>query len=281
MKVNTNAEIITYPGFEDIAIAEVQELTKIKAKKTKSGVISFKANQDQLKKLAYLSQSASKILSNGSKITPLDLSKREYEISDSSSDISGNLAYLILRASGYKPQNFLFDPFSRSGTIAIEAALFSSEFPVNYYRKTALEFPNFNFTPPKKKKSKNKILASSPSMQNLSNSESHSKLAGVNRMIRFSRFEIKWLEAKLKEGSVDIVVSYPPQFGESTDLEKLYDEFFYQAEFFMKKNGPVVFLLNKNPKNSEITEAAKASKFKVSILKSFGKFELVNFVRNI
>ena len=72
-------------------------------------------------------------------INPFDLSKREYRVFAHSADIKGTLAYALLRISGYNPvKHFLFDPFTRSGTIAIEAALFGSGLPANYYRKGLL-----------------------------------------------------------------------------------------------------------------------------------------------
>ena len=155
----------------------------------------------------------------GIALNPFDLSKREYRIFSHSSDIKGNLAYSLLRAAGYRHGKFLFDPFTRAGTIAIEAAIFSSGFPVNYYRKESLSshlsrlppFSNTDFgsffaavgkeaaakAEKRLKKAKPKILSSSPSMQYVRSAEKNAKIGGVNKLMRFSRLDIEWLDAKL------------------------------------------------------------------------------------
>ena len=245
----------------------------------------------------------------GIAINPFDLSKREYRVFSHSSDIKGSLAYSLLRFAGYESGTYLFDPFTRSGTIAIEAAIFSSGFPVSHYRKDALlsalsrlppfsktDFNDFFAAVEKKSESaakKPKILASSSSMQHLRGAEKNAKIGGVNKLIRFSRLDIEWLDAKLDECSVDLVVSYPPQFrstagndqfavAENRKLAVLYKNFFYQADFFLKKKGRIVFLLKKGSYN-DITSAAASYKFNPEVTKSFRlgaeEFELVSFAK--
>lgn len=253
----------------------------------------------------------------GVAINPFDFGKREYRIFSHSSDIRGNLAYSLLRASGYSSGKSLFDPFTRSGTIAIEAAIFSSGFPVNNYRKEALSsaflrLPQFSKTDfneffsevegksesaamKMNKAVKPKILASSPSMQFVRSAEKNAKIAGVNKLIRFSRLDIEWLDAKLDEHSVDLVVSYPPQFrstsgndkfaaAENEKLRKTCKSFFYQADFFLKQKGAIALLLKKGS-YGEVASAAAAYKFKSEVIKSFRlgaeEFELVKSGRNL
>jgi len=242
-----------------------------------------------------------------------DLSKREYRVFGHSSDIKGTLAYLLLRSAGYSPGQSLFDPFTRSGTLAIEAALFSSGFPVNYYCKDALSsafsrllpFAGTNFAEffvaiekdsaaSAKKRLKGKkaeIISSSSLMQNLRSAEKNAKIAGVNKIIRFSRLDIEWLDAKIAENSIGLVVSYPPQFksasskdsfaaAENTRLAKLYKEFFFQAVYFLKKGGEVVLMLREG---CDEAAAAAIHKFKPRFLRKFkigsSAFELVSFAR--
>ncbi len=249
----------------------------------------------------------------GIAINPFDLSKREYRIFSHSSDIKGNLAYSLLRAAGYGHGKFLFDPFTRAGTVAIEAAIFSSGFPVNYYRKESISshlsrlppFSNIGFTDffsavekdasaaaeKRLKKAKPKILSSSPLMQYVRSAEKNAKIAGVNKLMRFSRLDIEWLDAKLDERSVDLIASYPPQFksvsgndafaaAENRKLAALYKNFFYHADFFLKKKGEIVLLLKKGS-YGEITAAAATYKFAARVLRSFKlgseEFELVVF----
>lgn len=314
MKARYDAAVLTCQGFEDVAAAEVKELIGAEATAA-AGIVEFRvADFADLCKLCYLSQSASSVLFQGRKVSPFDLGSREYTVFGKQDDVSGSTAYLMLRASGYNGRNFLFDPFTRSGAIAIDAALFSSGFPVNYYRRDALalafsrqrRFSSINShelfaaagedaasaAKERVKGSKPQILASSPSMQFVRSAEKNAKIAGVNKLIRFSRLDIEWLDAKLGENSIDLVVSYPPQFrsggnsfaaAENEKLAKLYREFFYQADFFLKQKGRVVLLLKKGS-YGEITVAAAAYKFATKLLRSFKlgsvEFELVGFGRH-
>ena len=249
-------------------------------------------------------------------INPFDLSKREYRVFSHSSDIKGNLAYSLLRFAGYEPGTYLFDPFTRSGTIAIEAAIFSSGFPISHYRKDTLlsalsrllpfsktDFNDFfaavekesaAVAEKKNKSVKPKILASSSSMQHLRGAEKNAKIGGVNKLIRFSRLDIEWLDAKLDERSVDLVVSYPPQFrstagndqfaaAENRKLAVLYKNFFYNADFFLKKKGKIVLLLKSGVDKGFPLIAAAAYKFRPEVIKSFRigaeEFEMVSFTK--
>ncbi len=315
MKAKYDAAVLTCQGFEDVAAAEVKELIGAEATAAE-GIVTFQvADFAGLCKLCYLSQSASSVLFQGRKISPFDLGSREYTVFGKQDDVSGSLAYLLLRASGYNGRQFLFDPFTRSGAIAIEAALFSSGFPVNYYRRDALasafsryrQFSSIGFpelfaaagkdaasaAKERAESSKPQILSSSPSMQNVRFAEKNAKIAGVNKLIRFSRLDIEWLDAKLGEHSIDLVVSYPPQFrsggnsfaaAENEKLAKLYREFFFQADFFLKQKGRVVLLLKKGSW-AEVASAATAYKFKEEVIKSLKlgamEFELVGFGRNL
>lgn len=316
MKHQFEAAVLTYPGFEDIAALEVNELIGAKATTAEAGIVKFQAqNQLDLCKLCYLSQSASQVLLQVLQINPFDIGKRQYEVFGSSGGVSGNLVYALLRAAGYDGKQFLFDPFTRSGAIAIEAALFSSGFPVNYYRKDALasalsklkpfsgvDFNKFFAVAEKEmaaaaakraKRSKPKILSSSQSMRNVRFAEKNAKIAGVNKLIRFSRFDIEWLDAKLDEREIDLVVTYPPQFksvsgndafaaAENKKLVSLYKNFFYQADFFLSRKGKIVLLLKKGS-YGEITAAAATYKFAAGLLRSFKlgseEFELVSFTK--
>ncbi|MBI2144061.1 hypothetical protein HYU17_02825 [Candidatus Woesearchaeota archaeon] len=284
------AALTTFPCFEDIAALEVKELIGAKATAAAAGIVVFKVpDLAGLCRLCFLSQSANdvflfrqkpvaaavttEVLGQSLRINPFGLGKREYEVFGNNGGVSGNLAYLLLRAAGYDGRQFIFDPFTRSGAVAIEAALFSSGFPVNHYRRDALssafsrlrQFKGFGFgklfaaaeeaaalARKRLKGSRPKILSSSQSMQGVRFAEKNARIAGVNKLIRFSRLDIGWLDAKLDEHSVELVVSYPPQFRSSNDsfaaaenskLKKLCRDFFYQADFFMKKNGSIVFLL--------------------------------------
>ncbi|MBI2145539.1 RNA methyltransferase [Candidatus Woesearchaeota archaeon] len=287
--------IIAWKGFEDIAAAEVNELIGAKAA-VADGAVEFGASLGDLFRLCLFSQSARNMFCNGTKVSP-GLEGREYAALGGD-DLPGSLAYVLLRKAGYTGKQFLFDPFTRSGSFAIEEALFSSGFPVNYYGKGAIlsrlqKLPGFSKVSlpdyVSKKSPRPKILSSSQSMQDVRFAEKNAKLAGVNKLIRFSRLDIEWLDAKLDDKSVDLVLSYPPQFGSdnfaagaNARLEKTFDTFFDHATFFLKKAGNVFFVLRKGSYGKAVA-AARACKFSAVVVSSFnfgsGEFDLVRFGR--
>ena len=189
----------------------------------------------------------------GVDIAGFDLSKREYRIFGHASDLKAPVAYALVRLTDYKQNTSLLDPFSRSGAIAIEAALFSASFPVNYYRKdnfaflslkpfSKIDFDNFFELIDKKIKTKKlKIYNCSSSIGHVRSSEKNAKVAGVNKLINFARVDAEWLE--LKFAKIDAIVSYPPLLSKNSNvanIKKLYSEFFYQANLILSKKGKIV-----------------------------------------
>src|SRR3989338_864427 len=69
-----------------------------------------------------------------------DLSKRDYKIFSDPSSLKGTVAYMLVRLSSYEKKDALLDCFAGSGMIPIEAALFASKFPVNFYNKDKFAF---------------------------------------------------------------------------------------------------------------------------------------------
>jgi len=216
----------------------------------------------------------------GIDVAGFDLSKREFRIFGHASDLKPTLAYSMVRLSGFK-KGLLLDPFTRSGAIAIEAALFATKFPVNFYRKdtfsflklkpfSSINFKKFFTSIDKMLKTDTKqVFNFSPSIAHLRSGEKNAKIAGVNKSIKFARVDIEWLELRFDKGTVDSIVSFPPQASKTTDLselKKLYSEFFYQAAFILSKNGKIVLAaLSENA----FIEAATKNKFKLSSKKEF------------
>ena len=82
-------------------------------------------------------------------------------------------------------------------------------------------------------------------MQNLKSAEKNAKVAGVNKLIDFSRMDVSWLDTKFSKGEVDIVVSQLPSPSKSfaeERVEKLLKELFYQLEYILSRKGTCVFL---------------------------------------
>ena len=98
---------------------------------------------------------------------------------------------------------------------------------------------------------------------NINAAKKNAKIAGINKAINFSRIDPEWLDLKLDKESIDKIVTHPPELTKHTnpkDIEKIHDQFFYQAEFIIKKDGKVVVITKTT---DLIKKAAEKYKFKV------------------
>ncbi|MEM3374479.1 MAG: THUMP domain-containing protein [Candidatus Woesearchaeota archaeon] len=187
-----------------------------------------------------------------------DLSKRQYKIFNHPESLKGNVAYSLIRLSEFKKNDFLLDPFMGSGTIVIEAALYATGFPVQYYNKDKLAFTrliNTKLFDKEKEKIENikekktNIYGYDYQMKYLKAAQKNAKLAGIDKTINLSRCEIEWLDTKIKEKSFDFIITDMPRYSKNKpekEYEKLYDEFFYQAKYILKNKGRIVLLTKEN-----------------------------------
>src|SRR3989338_2690303 len=148
-----------------------------------------------------------------------DLSKRPYKIFQHPADIKGTIAYSLIRLADYSKNEALLDVFSGSGTIPIEAALFSSNFPVRHFDKEKFifskfkKFKDFDFNKLFRKldkeasDSKPSIYNVDLSMKSINYAKKNSKIAGVYKKISFSRMDMEWLDTKFKKGKIDRIVT--------------------------------------------------------------------------
>lgn len=197
-----------------------------------------------------------------------DLSKRDYKIFTHPSSIKGTIAYALVRLSGWK-KGILLDTFCGSGTIPIEAALFASSFPLNFFKKDKFaftKFHKFNFDKVDKKAKKKiagKILGYDGFLPAVNASGKNAKIGGVEKFITFSKMDVEWLDTKFDKSTVDFIVTDPPHLTQENrrTMEKVYKEFFYQAEFVLSKKGKIV-LITRNA--DEIKKYSQEHKFKLS-----------------
>ncbi|HIH42871.1 TPA: methyltransferase domain-containing protein [Candidatus Woesearchaeota archaeon] len=71
----------------------------------------------------------------------------------------------------------------------------------------------------------------------ISSSRKNAKIANVLEYVKFSRMDISWIDTKFKEKTLDKIITNPPKITRSVDpkdIEKIYKELFYQAEFVLK-----------------------------------------------
>ena len=186
-----------------------------------------------------------------------DLSKRSYKIFMHPAALKGTIGYALVRIAGFDKKDTLLDPFSGSGIIPIESALFALDFPVNFYNKEKFSFlrlkpfnnANFNrfFDAIDKKISKEKlrIFGYDNSMKFVNYAKKNAKIAGVDKQINFSKVDVEWLDIKFEKDSVDKIVTDVPamsKYSDNKSIEKVYKELFYQADFVLNKNGIIVIL---------------------------------------
>jgi 23S rRNA G2445 N2-methylase RlmL len=205
-----------------------------------------------------------------------DLHKREYKVFTHPDALRSTIAYSLLRIADLKPKELLLDPFCHSGEIPIESALSSTNFPVNYYAKEKFAFLRFK---PLKKLDFNKFFEKidkkitkiqkatincfDPESTNLNAAKKNAKIAGIKKSLNFSRMETTNLDIKLEKEIIDQIVTHPPEQTKSTnptDLGEIYDEFFYQSKFILKKQGKLVTI---SRKTDLLKQSAEKHKFKI------------------
>ncbi|MAG91402.1 hypothetical protein CMO83_01880 [Candidatus Woesearchaeota archaeon] len=188
-----------------------------------------------------------------------ELNKRPYKIFLHPNSLRGTVAYSLIRESGFKKNKVMLDPFSRDGVISIETAVYATGFPTNYFKKDRFAFLRldlgidsekfFDKIDKKIKKSKLGIYSYDYLFKFVDYSKKNAKIAGVDKQINFSRVELEWLDIKFKENSVDVIITNPPT-SKNTNLDKIYNEFFYQCEYILKKDGLIAII-------SRVTDFAK------------------------
>ncbi|MBS3152823.1 hypothetical protein J4230_05435 [Candidatus Woesearchaeota archaeon] len=179
--------------------------------------------------------------------TGIKLSKRNYRIKLIPNSLNSCTAYSMLRIAEVKEKDTILDPICKSGEIPIEAALYIQKIANGLKLSDQLAFTKLiKFKPKNKVKNKKlNIYAIDSSQNNLKCTEINSKIANVNKNIKFSRYELEWLDTKFEKNSVDKIITFPPYQTNNLpkqEVEKTYKELFYQSEFILKNNGIMTVL---------------------------------------
>jgi len=205
-----------------------------------------------------------------------DISKRDYKVNSHMPSIKGNIGYALLRITGFEKKMGMVDLSSFSGIVPIEAAFYATDRPVNYFRKRELHFtrfPNLKDTDFEKffsdidgkikDKAKGEIFCIANHLRFISAAKSNSKIAGVNKSITFSRFDVEWIDTKFDKGSVEVMASNGPRVSKQNEafIGKYYNELFYQANYILKKTGKIGILTNSL---DVVKAAAEKAHFKLS-----------------
>lgn len=225
-----------------------------------------------------------------------ELSKRQYKIFNHPESLKGTTGYALVKLAGYDKKKVLLDPFMGSGVILIEAALYAAGFPVQYYNKDKLAFTSFDFfnefgkdkffnsIDKKIKEKKTDIMGYDSQLRFLKASQKNAKLAGIEKNLHLSRSEIEWLDTKIDKGTVELIVTDPPRDSKNKEekkIEKVYNEFFYQADYILKKKGMILLITRDY---ALLEKAAGNHKFKITSKYTLNQgkeiFNVLSFARD-
>jgi len=95
------------------------------------------------------------------------------------------------------------------------------------------------------------IFGFSHLLNDIKSAQKNAKIAGVHKLISFSKVEADWLDIKFKDVQVDRIIT-KIFFTQHTKKEKSAEELFHQATLVLKKKGKVGILTNDADKMTEI-----------------------------
>jgi len=186
-----------------------------------------------------------------------DLSKRDYKIFVHQAGLNATVGYAVFRMSN--SVNFI-DPMCGSGIIPIEAALYLAGKSPHFFSKdkflinSKIDLAEFDKDKPKT----GRIKAADHLLHYVKATKNNAKLAGIEMEV--TRMDIEWLDTKLDKKSWDIV-THPPVVSRQQDpksIQKLYKEFYYQAEYVVKDSITLIAdddcALKENLENFKIEE---------------------------
>ncbi|MBD3249521.1 hypothetical protein GF336_05730 [Candidatus Woesearchaeota archaeon] len=168
-----------------------------------------------------------------------DISKRGYKNFSHYSDLKGPIAYSLLRKVGFTGKESLLDPFCSNGTIVLEAGYMGGKIPITYFEREEfpfLKFMDYDFEE-KKEVEKLKIFGIDDQLKNIRAASANAKIGGIDNAVEFSKAEVDMVDTLFKKKEIDLIASNPPRLSKKVDekrLERLYKEFFHQAEYVLK-----------------------------------------------
>jgi 23S rRNA G2445 N2-methylase RlmL len=172
-----------------------------------------------------------------------ELDKRAHRVFVNPASFKGDLAYYLVRKSGFVRGDRLVVGFVKDGTIAIEAGLFYSGRAVNNGPFTFEKMPSFQFPRPSSpnavisEKKRSKICGFDNSMMNIKAAKKNAKIAGVSELIELNKFDLDEMDVKLDKGKTDRLILQVTR----KDEDKL-NEIYYQADYVLKKKGVVLIV---------------------------------------
>lgn len=187
-----------------------------------------------------------------------DLSKREYRVFDHSHAVRASVAAAAFALAQWKQKQILVDPLGKAGILVIEAALAASGRQVHRFQKDrfllmrlggqftkALVRKAMKALDDREREMGQSLYHQDQSQHFVAAAKKNAKIAGVDKLIRFSRTEVSWLDLRFKEHTVSVVLTQVPMPGKSNarkDIEEMLAELFYQAAYVLAESGAVVLI---------------------------------------
>ena len=186
-----------------------------------------------------------------------DLAKRPYRLFLQGQAIKAPLAYALVRESGWTPNSSILDPFCQAGTVPVEAALWASGASANKFAKERLFFTRSKVWRDVDVKSileegdkaacqdPLSITAMDESFNSISSSKKNAKIAGVEKLITFSKLDVEWLDVKFGKAGLDCIATFPTMSSKITPqsrLDGVYKEFLHQCGYILNNKGKVAIL---------------------------------------
>lgn len=136
-----------------------------------------------------------------------ELFRRDYRVFAHSASFTGDIAYYIVRKSGFKVGEKLLVGFAKDGAIPIEAALFGGS----------------------------EVWAFDPSIRNFTAMRKNVQIAKVGVIV--NKYSLEDLDVKFSEGEFDRVI-----FHLTSKDEKNINEIYYQSKYVLKSGGTLLLI---------------------------------------
>ncbi len=169
-----------------------------------------------------------------------ELHQRDYRVFPHSSSLKGDLAYWLVRQSGYHPGEKLLVGFAKDGVIPIEAALWLTRTPLRDLAECSFHhFPSYQKQEavPVVGVSEGQIFAFDSTLPNVLASRKNAAIARVKKSIDFQRHSLEDLDAHYDEQSFDRLI-----FMVTSKDEESINELYYQSGLLLKQGGSLLIL---------------------------------------
>jgi 23S rRNA G2445 N2-methylase RlmL len=169
-----------------------------------------------------------------------DLSKRPYKIFTQTRSLKGPVGYAAVKLAEVNKESIILDPLCGDGVISIEAALYLTQFPVQYYTHddfAFLKYVDYAFPEPPDS-DKIKITAFSEKFPSINATRKNAKIAGIHKSLHVTRVTLEDIDLKFEDHQVDAIVTFIPPLSKNAVKDVViesYEMLFDRAKKVAKK----------------------------------------------